>query len=433
MKSSSSTTPGSVLRRRSAEPQTSAADAAAGSNKNQASDGPKRTNGCAAKEGEAQGGEEDEQHGEAPEDEGGGSSGEANAEAEEWDELFACPLTVRFTQDKIHPFFYRRGPIVNVVPKIRPVLRPSTDSSEQAVVELVPPFCPIHCLRKGEEIWSLDNRRLYALQLAAMEQWPQRCRIRLLCRDRLPRHKFKSQYRKFNTTSEGRSISVCARYQQFDTWTWFERAVEIEWYNFSQRLGTLLSIFEVGPVIGALLFRTGLTGFNSRLPLVAGFVLTFAVDFLRQKVPIMERRLCEMHVQAVLDGEVRPASACWQRLRHAAQRVTGGEDDPNCGPMSAPQLTAVMALVLILVLPYILGAARERLRSSLLSCWMGIASVLTFQLIATIRAARAAAALAASLGGSGPPDCGEDDGGGCEGAGEGATAPPPRLTPKGRE
>ena len=44
-------------------------------------------------------------------------------------------------QDKIHPFFYRRGPIVNVLPKIRAV------GNEDGSCDLVPPFAPIHCLR----------------------------------------------------------------------------------------------------------------------------------------------------------------------------------------------------------------------------------------------------------------------------------------------
>ena len=43
--------------------------------------------------------------------------------------------------------------------------------------------------RKGDVLWSMDNRRLYALQLCAMEHWPRQTRVRLLCRERLPRHK----------------------------------------------------------------------------------------------------------------------------------------------------------------------------------------------------------------------------------------------------
>lgn len=297
-------------------------------------------------------------------------------DADEWEEIYACPLNIRFTQEKIHPFFYRRGPIVNVVPKIRPVM--NTRGGGDDVLELVPPFNPIHCLKKGNELWSLDNRRLYALQLAAMEQWPRQCRVRILSRDRLPRHKFKTQYRKFNTTSEGQTIDVCARYQQFDTWNWFERAVELEWYTFSNRLGTLFSAFEVMPVVGALLFRTGLTGFASRVPLIAGFVLTFAVDFLRQKVPILERKICELHVKAVMDGDVKQLGPCCRRLHQGDE----GEDPPTS---SAAQLAAMMSLGLLLLLPYVLGIAFEKLRSSLLSCWLGVACVLVVQLGSALR------------------------------------------------
>lgn len=311
---------------------------------------------------------------------GGDDTGPDADDDVEWEELYACPLTVRFTQEKIHPFFYRRGPIVNVVPKIRPVLH--ADSED---VELVPPFSPIHCLRKGDEMWALDNRRLYALQLAAMDQWPRRCRVRLLCCERLERRKLKTQWRKFQTTSEGRSVSVCARYQNFDAWSWFDRAVELEWYTLSQRFGALFSVFEVVPVLGALLFRTGLTGFESRAPLIIGFVMTFALDFLRQKVSVIEQRICELHIKAVMDGDVKQLSPCWRRLRQLVPG-SGGEDDDLT--MSAPQLAAMMALVLVLMLPYLLSVSREKLRSSLLSCWMGVACVLCVQLGFALRTNR---------------------------------------------
>uniref|UniRef100_A0A7S4V3S0 Uncharacterized protein n=1 Tax=Alexandrium monilatum TaxID=311494 RepID=A0A7S4V3S0_9DINO len=314
-------------------------------------------------------------------DEDGDTTGH---EADDWEELYACPLDVRFTQEKIHPFFYRRGPIVNVVPKIRAVLMREHSSADE-ILELVPPFNHIHCLRKGTELWSLDNRRLYALQLAAMEHWPRQCRVRLLCRDRLPRHKFKTQYRKFNTTSEGRTIDVCARYQQFDTWNWFNRAVELEWYYLSSRLGTLFSVFEILPVVGAVLYRTGVTGLGSRVPLVAGFALAFAVDFLRQRVLIFERRICELHVRAILDGDVKYIGGICRRSQHNDD----GEEDP--APTSAVQLAAMLSLCLLLLLPYVLGVTRDKLRSSLLSCWTGLACVLAVQLASALRDAGGAA------------------------------------------
>lgn len=312
--------------------------------------------------------EEEEEEAEAAED---GNSDEGLQSgypggADEWEEIFTCPLSIRFTQDKIHPFFYRRGPIVNVLPKIQAV--PSHAANGDEVLDLVPPFAPIHCLQKGDDLWSMDNRRLYALQLTAMDLWPRRCRVRCLRRERLPRHKFKTQYRKFNTTSSGRCIDVCTRYQQFDTWSWYERALEIEGYSLSRRLGSMLCIFEAAPVLGALLFRSGLTGFESRRPLVLGFLLAFGVDFLRQQVPVFERALSDLQVRAIMDGEALQMTSWWKK-----------EGEEPCGVCPA-QLAATMAVALVLLLPYILGVARDKVRSSLLSCWFGIAFMLTLQL-----------------------------------------------------
>jgi len=330
-----------------------------------------------------------EEGGEGGEDDDGDKSADDDVE---WEEIHACPLTVRFTQEKIHPFFYRRGPIVNVVPKIRLASRAigtkegtswisGDPGSEDPVYELVPPFGPIHCLRKGDELWSLDNRRLYALQLAAMEQWPLRCRVRIMYSDRLPRRTLKTQWRKFQTTNEGRAVVVAARFQQFDMWSWFDRAVELEWYTYSQRLGTLLNVFEMVPVVGALFFRTGLTGYRSRVPFIVGFCLTFGIDFARQKVTIFEKRICELHVKAVMDGELRNFNPCAARAKLEA----GGES-----ALSAPQLASMMVIVLLLLLPYVQGVGADKLRSSLFSCWLGVACVLTVQTAIILRSRRSA-------------------------------------------
>jgi len=143
----------------------------------------------------------------------------------------------------------------------------------------------------------------------------------------------------------------------------------------------LLSIFEVVPVLGALLFRTGLTGFASRTPLIIAFVLTFVADFMRQKIPAFERRVSELHVKAIMDGDVKQLSPCWQRFRDFVSGI--GDDDMI---MSAPQLAAMMALTLALLLPYVVGVSHDKLRSSLLSCWLGIACVLAVQLDIALRA-----------------------------------------------
>lgn len=308
----------------------------------------------------------------------------------DWEEAYACPLSVRFTQEKIHPFFYRRGPILNVVPKIRPMIHKVTPGAEplgltsadleRDVYELVPPFESITCFRKGDELWSLDNRRLYALQFAAMQWWPQRCCIKLLYSDRISRRKFKTQWRKFNTQREGRAVQVCAKFQQFESWSWFDRAVELEAYNFSQRLGYILSAFEMMPVAGALLYRTGYTGLQSRAPLLIGFVLAFAMDFFRQKVPACEQVVAMLHVKSVMEGDARPALFFGK---------FSSSDDEIPQVNTVIQFAALMATFLILSLPYVLGLAVEKLRSSLLSCWLGVACVLTLQLVPSLRQASA--------------------------------------------
>lgn len=132
-------------------------------------------------------------------------------------------------------------------------------------------------------------------------------------------------------------------------------------------------MFEVLPVIGGLLFRTGLTGYRSRIPFILSFALSFGTELVRQKVPIFERRICELHVKAVMEGELRHFNFCRHRL------------DADESPMSAPQLAATMVVALVLLLPYVQGLVNERLRSSLFSCWLGVACVLVLQLAAIFR------------------------------------------------
>eukprot|EP00403_Amphidinium_massartii_P005046 CAMPEP_0178374938 /NCGR_PEP_ID=MMETSP0689_2-20121128/2630_1 /TAXON_ID=160604 /ORGANISM="Amphidinium massartii, Strain CS-259" /LENGTH=414 /DNA_ID=CAMNT_0019994915 /DNA_START=23 /DNA_END=1263 /DNA_ORIENTATION=+ len=344
----------------------------------------RRSNGGTTKDVTAEDQPEDDPgqwQGEGEEDEGTPpeEGEEDNLDDCEWEELAVSPLHVRFTQEKIHPFFFRRGPIVNVVPKIRIV--PRDAGGDEPELELVPPFTMIRCLRKGDELWSLDNRRLYALQLAAMQCWPRQCYTKILATERLPRRKLKTQYRKFQTQSEGRAVHICARYQQFDTWSWFDRAVETEWYYLSHRLGLMLSVFEIFPVAGALLYRTGLTCFTSRITYLVAFVMAFATDLVRQKVPAIEKGICSLHVKAILDGDVR---SLWPFGSKGTQALVAndGEESPVT---SAPQLAVMMAVALVLLLPYLFSITIDKLRSALFSCWLGIACVLAVQLRMSIR------------------------------------------------
>jgi len=97
---------------------------------------------------------------------------------EQWVDI----IHVRFSQEQIHPFFHQRGPIRDCLAEIKNEEVQEDDASPidtlaSPTVRLVAPFEPIRCIRSDlhGDLVSLDNRRLYALQLAAVERWPARC------------------------------------------------------------------------------------------------------------------------------------------------------------------------------------------------------------------------------------------------------------------
>mmetsp|Transcript_24688 Transcript_24688/g.57003 ORF Transcript_24688/g.57003 Transcript_24688/m.57003 type:complete len:381 (-) Transcript_24688:261-1403(-) len=70
----------------------------------------------------------------------------------------------------------------------------------------------------GKRAWfALDNRRLHALQVAAVKRWPKRCCVVVRCIEEVPASTVK-ELRKFRTTTEGRSVEVGVHVG--DTWTW---------------------------------------------------------------------------------------------------------------------------------------------------------------------------------------------------------------------
>lgn len=119
---------------------------------------------------------------------------------ERWVEV----VSIRFSQEQIHPFFHKCGPILDALPSIKnEVAKPAealaADSAEAPSVRLVPPFPPIRCFQHKElnnDLISLDNRRLYALQMAAVERWPARCLARVLVAEELPWEVLQAEYRK---------------------------------------------------------------------------------------------------------------------------------------------------------------------------------------------------------------------------------------------
>lgn len=295
-----------------------------------------------------------------------------------WTEYVVCLLLVRFSQASIHPFFYCRGFVTAVLHKILHVPQNTVANSMELL--LVPPFAPIRILsvfppeENDSELWALDNRRLYALQLAAIQRWPSRCVTKVLVADHLPRKKFKTNYRKFKTQTRGRSVQVVAKYQTFDEWNWFNAALEKEMPGLTQNIGTLFGVFEVLPIICIfIMWMNAKSSGNDhdRLVRSAMFIILaifFAVDTLRQKYPKFERFFAERHVRAITDG------AYWTVPPSIPLM-------PLHGHVTAPYLCYFLFVGLFGSLPYIFAfLGRSRLRSSIFSVWLGLLSIVLIRI-----------------------------------------------------
>jgi hypothetical protein len=98
-----------------------------------------------------------------------------------FEEKVICPFAIRFSQDHIRPEFQTGCDIESAIKAIK-TKKPRAQKTDYDVI-LEPPFPAIEIMRghlKGDEVdhWlSLDNRRLYCLQKAAVALWPQRVAV----------------------------------------------------------------------------------------------------------------------------------------------------------------------------------------------------------------------------------------------------------------
>lgn len=146
-----------------------------------------------------------------------------------WEERWICPLMVRFSQGKIHPFFHGRGPISEVMLQIR-LQKEEGEGAGAAVRRIEPPFPPIRLLHLKEQgvLVTLDNRRLYALQRFALQEWPTVCLAKALCVDELTPTRLRAEIRKFTTRLCGLQLEVESRSNAFDTFSWVTDAAHAE-------------------------------------------------------------------------------------------------------------------------------------------------------------------------------------------------------------
>lgn len=146
-----------------------------------------------------------------------------------WEERWVSPLAVRFSQGKIHPFFHERGPISEVLLQIH-----STADEEGNIRYIDPPFPPMRLLhlKPFGVLVTLDNRRLYALQRFALQEWPQVCLVKALCVEELTPTRLKAENRKFTNRTCGLEIEIESRSNAFDTFSWVTEAARLEHPRF---------------------------------------------------------------------------------------------------------------------------------------------------------------------------------------------------------
>jgi len=125
-----------------------------------------------------------------------------------YEEKLISPLALRFTQEHIKTIFRDGHVVEETVGEIE--VQPSTHADYDLV--LTAPFPQIEIIRwgrgdgdgQGLHWFTLDNRRLYCLQKAAMKHWPQRvaAKVEILYADP------GAVKRKYDSTTLGESVTV---------------------------------------------------------------------------------------------------------------------------------------------------------------------------------------------------------------------------------
>mmetsp|Transcript_67830 Transcript_67830/g.126714 ORF Transcript_67830/g.126714 Transcript_67830/m.126714 type:complete len:357 (-) Transcript_67830:49-1119(-) len=162
-----------------------------------------------------------------------------------YEEKFICPFAIRFSQARIRPTFQDGRVVEKTKDQIRIVPWPLADGDYDILLDA--PFPPIEIMRwrpkyrsedgsafetgRGDAVladscWcTFDNRRLYCLQAAAVEQWPRRAAAVVHVMHNLPEGR--SVLRKFRTTDLGTSVKISRRNDSVprSVWHWPDLAV----------------------------------------------------------------------------------------------------------------------------------------------------------------------------------------------------------------
>mmetsp|Transcript_4018 Transcript_4018/g.9689 ORF Transcript_4018/g.9689 Transcript_4018/m.9689 type:complete len:346 (-) Transcript_4018:61-1098(-) len=172
-----------------------------------------------------------------------------------YEQRLVNPLEIRFSQPVVRPSFSDRNEVEEAVD--------ATDlgnGCEDFDGVLQPPFPTIRIIAwkprlrisgrmyLAEQQWyTLDNRRLYALQLAAMKYWPKRVGVMVGVAPRLPGQ---SHARKFRNPTAGVEVDVGHNFSSPDrTWCWRSVAMDKERSNFCVASSWILAGAIVVPLI----------------------------------------------------------------------------------------------------------------------------------------------------------------------------------------
>jgi hypothetical protein len=144
-----------------------------------------------------------------------------------YEEKLICPLTVRYSQDHIRPEFQdRKGSDLDTSIK---AIKTKPGHGDYDLV-LVPPFPAIEIIRghfrNGDaDHWlSLDNRRLYCLQQAAVAHWPLRVAVVV----EALRAPTEGMRKKVNSSVEGLSVGIGHSPKALTScWDWQEKVKDL--------------------------------------------------------------------------------------------------------------------------------------------------------------------------------------------------------------
>jgi len=301
-----------------------------------------------------------------------------------WEEQWVSPLLVRFSQGKIHPFFHERGPISEVMLQIK--VRKQDQNKEQGQLRRVEaPFPPVRLLHLREQgvLVTLDNRRLYALQRFALQEWPAICLVKSLCVTELTPTRLRAENRKFTNRLCGLQLEIESRSNAFDTFSWVTEAAHAEAPRFfrpaflkaTDKAVSLLPVL----VVHTLLCPSMLPFLRSRWPLIQ-YLAKVLRDPRARRFP--SKRLLLHHVMQLAQPS-RKAHLCPQLcIGYKSETVVTLSKGKSCvksvlsvtkplrllesanSPVSDVQRQVLMALLPMLCLPY----ARIALKGSVRDC-----------------------------------------------------------------